>query len=187
MIEQRYVGTHSEQRSEDAIQALADAGIGRSFHNRSLEELGETGAALKKFIIDHALRIRDEGLGFDFRGATPKATEIVMLTARAMLFVGLTTRVVPLVRLPKLLAENEAELRAIRHLVIRDFETGHENPLRSYEIALVEAFIEDRVTDNRAVTVTRRAAEPVGWWDGLIEQTLEQHNRVVRITEGAAK
>jgi hypothetical protein len=179
----KHVGTHADQYREGRIAALAEAGIGRAYEARTLEDLGEPGAALKRFILERLPAIRSEGHGFDFRGGSPVLIDTVMLTARAMLHVGLSTRVLPLVRLPKLLgdADEAAILQACGHLVIRDWETHHENPLRPYEIALVEAFVEDRLADNRAVSVTRRDHSTKGWWGQIIEDALDQRNRQVLV------
>lgn len=182
MIEQKYVGSHDDQRREGMIAALAEAGIGRAYADRSLDDAGETGPALKAWMIANRTRVM-EGHGFDFRGAGAKSVDLVMLTARGLLQMGLTTRVLPLVKLPRLLAADggEAELRAVRHLVIRDFETDRENPLRAYEVAMIEALIEDRIADARAVSVVRRAPQPIGWWSLTTEDLIEANGRVVEI------
>lgn len=182
VIEEKYVGTHADQQRESRIAALAEAGIGRAYANRTLDDAGETGTALKAWMIANVTRI-ENGHGFDFRGSGAKSVELVMLAARGLLFMGQAVRIIPLVKLPRMLTAEggEAELRGLRHLMIRDFETDRENPLRPYEVALIEALIEDRLNDQRAVSVVRRSDKALGWWSPTTEDLIEQNARLVVI------
>lgn len=188
MIDERAPKTHAQQISESQIEALKEAGIGTAYAGRSLDDLGEFGSKFKVWIVENRERLLDLGYGFDFRSTGKASTDLVMLTGRALLHLGLTTRIIPLVRLPKMLTSDEgiAELRGLRHLIVRDFETEHECPLRAYEIALVEAMIEERLSDGNAVSVLRRVSASnttgiAGWWSATTEDLIEQNARVVSL------
>lgn len=182
MIEEfKNVGTHAEQIAEGLINALVKAGIGRAYAAKTLDDAGDQGTAMKRWMIDNRERLMS-GYGFDFRGQGTKSVNLVNLVGRGLIHMGIFIQIVPLVRLPKLLADDEeaAHLRAVKHLIIRDFETTHENPLRPYETASVEAMIEDRAADAIATSVVRRGA-PKGWWSATTEDVIETTCRVVEI------
>jgi hypothetical protein len=177
------VGSHDDQRLASMISALAKAGIGRSYAARTLDMITPEGPVLKDYLLDHYERFRLDGFGIDFRGVGPKAVDLVNLTGRAFLMMHYTTWVLPLVRLPKLIADKDElqALKATQCLIIRDFETTHETPLRPYEIAEVEAFLADRFGDARSVSVWRQGLEPRGWWSGTLEALIEANTSVREI------
>lgn len=181
MIEpNKNVGSHDDQRRAALIQSLREAGIGQAYADRSLGDT-ETGQKLKDWLLTNRLDVMG-GAGFDFRGESRELVDLVNMTGRSLILMGLYTQLIPLVRLPKLLREEETavELRRVGHLIIRDFETSHENPLRAYEIAEIEALIEDRMNDNKGVSVVRKGGIR-GWWSATTELYLENANRTVEV------
>lgn len=180
MIDERMnVGTHEDQKRASRISALKEAGIGQSYADKQLDQHSE-GTRVKEWLLrDTATNARrvQEGYGFDIRGTGPRAHDLVNLTARAVLMLPTTVFVTTLVRLPKMIAAEDVKL-GVQHLFVRDFETSHDNPLRPYEIAEVEAYLIERMLDARSVSVWRHNAQTRHWWSPNFEATLEENSRV---------
>lgn len=182
MIEDRKnVGTHEDQKRASRIGALKSAGIGQSYADKTLDQHPQGGPVKEWLLADTAANARriNEGYGFDIRGPGPRALDLLNLSARAFLMLPSTVYVTTLVRLPKLIASEEGQAALnVQCLLIRDFETPHDNPLRPYEIAEVEAYLMDRLTDARSVSVWRHVMQPRGWWSPTLEAMLEENARV---------
>ncbi len=175
-------GTHADQRRTGVINALKEAGIGRRYADRTLDEFGEQGSQLKTWLLANLERV-SEGYGFDFRGDGVLATHLVNMAGRSLLRIGHVTKIIPLVRLPKVMADDEGldTLRRTHCLIINDFQTAHECPLRPYELAEVEALIQDRAGDCQSTSVVRRKHTQAPWWSQTAQDILEANCRVVEI------
>lgn len=132
--------------SPDVRASLTDAGIGTRYHSMTLASLGAPGDAIKAWLADRG--------GEQFRGGSTVvftgvgSTDLITVLARGLHLSGLGCRVMPLVRVRRLLTSPvlyEEVMQDTQVLVILNAQdTRRECPLYPSSMAEVEYIVRER-------------------------------------------
>jgi hypothetical protein len=179
------MASHAEQRRKGVVASLENAGIGRSYHNRTLGEFPKHTALMEWVRSGNAKTDVRAGKARTFIGEGAVAYDMAMLTARGLHLSGAPSFVVSLRRLVKWLevrgeVEGLENARTAEALFVTDFYQVYDKgecPLTGWQLQDVEAFLGDRLNDARAVFLhTAKPLAKTGWWSGNFVQRVSRMN-----------
>lgn len=175
------MSTHDEQRMAALTSSLINAGIGSTYHRRSLTEVDP---ALHEWAVRDAVTAVQEGRGLTLVG-TDKAYDGAVLLARAIHLQGLSSLVVPLRRLVKWCEHEtpEAETAAnVRALFITGFNQEGDSPMLHWQRDDVEELLLDRLDNGRAIFAQGpRGVVRGSWWTDTLVRRIARLNSVMEI------
>lgn len=144
----------SVEINDEVRLSLTEAGIGKAYHFKTLDDLGAAGRGALEWMKrnSEALRRGTWSAVFDGTGTT----DVLKLMARGMHINGIGCRVLPLVRMRRVV--NDAEFREMCHeidcLVLLNAQDRHRsNPLHPAVAAEVEYLIRERHEANKLTFV----------------------------------
>lgn len=187
------MASHAEQRRKGVIASLENAGIGRSYHNRTLQEFPKNQAVADWIKGGEARKDVRAGKGRNFVGEGAASYDMAMLTARGLHLSGVSAFVVPLRRLVKWLEVRGGDFEALENarsaeaLFVVDFYQVYDKgdcPLTGWQLQDVETFLGERLDDTRAVFL--HLAKPLakaGWWSGNFVKRVSRMNQDVEVTD----
>lgn len=178
---------HARQIEVGRAESLNLAGIGRSYHNRSLADLPK-GPDLVNWFVERGRSDLAQGKGWNIVGETGEARDTFMLLARGIHIKGFKVRQVPL---RKLIANivNETDMTEDLTLAPVLFISGfyspmphHPTPMSPLEAHVVEAFIMERLDNNGPVCVQSTVRIPqAAWWSKALTTRLTEMNTTMVI------
>lgn len=166
--------------------SLIDAGIGRRFHDLTLEDV-KYGAGMLDYLKQHGSAIRGSGHSIAFHGVG--MTDAITMLARGLHINGVGCKLVPLVRLRGII--NDLEFREIVNeidvlVILNAQDSNRGNPLHNSVAAEVEYVIRKRFDARRATFMQLAVDENVAigelqdcyWGDEMLDLMSESFDRV---------
>jgi len=175
--------THKEQKETALWSSLTHAGIGRSYHRRSLAEIDHQ--PLMDWATDPASAIT-QGEGWNIHGLT-KAYDATILLARAIHIQGQGALVLPLRRIVEWIDHDHQtdKLFEARGLFVTGFNETHRTegyPLTGWQVAGVENMLVERLDDNRSVFLQmEQPIEGESMWTAGFRERINETNRSVSL------
>lgn len=170
-------GSHTEEKARAVWDSLTRAGIGRTYHRRSIAEVGSE--ALDEWVRSPLASLR-QGEGWTFIGTT-EAYDAALLTARGLHIHGHGALVLPLHRLARWV-DTEHELDRVYNVkslfVTGFYETVHTPPLTGWQVQGIEEVLEERLDANRSVFIQmEKPFDAEAWWTPRLRERLDNINR----------
>lgn len=138
--------------NRDVRLSLSDAGIGTRFHETTLTSLGQEGETLRTWLADRGGEQIKAGQTLVFTGVG--TTDLITVFARGLHLSGLGCRLVPLVRMrkvittPALYEEIKQDIPVL--VVLNAQDTRRECPLHPSSMAEVEYIVRERHAARKA-------------------------------------
>jgi hypothetical protein len=169
--------------SKEMRQSLIKAGVGVKYHSMYLSELGTLGKQVIETLVGNEDKIKaGTGLRVVKRGAS--GYDLFMLIARALHIGNIRVRVIPLIRLYAAIkdAEKSEWLSEAHALCVLNFQQETQNPLRPYEVAEVEAYMDEQMASKRPVLTlwSAETAKANSWWTSDFIDRLNQNSKAIR-------
>lgn len=131
--------------------SLTEAGIGKRFHNLTLDSAGELGKGAKAWLAKHGAGLRAGTTSAVFEGTG--LTDTITLLARGLHIHGVGCKIVPLVRMRKVINDSEFReaVNEIDCLIVMNAQDRHRcNPLHDSVAAEVEYLLRQRYDSGRS-------------------------------------
>lgn len=175
------MSSHSEQKAKALWDSLSNAGIGRSYHRRSLSEVGS--AELVEWVTNPFEHLRN-GEGWTFIGTT-LAYDAAILTARGLHIQGQGALILPLHRLTRWV-DTEYQLDKVQEakalFVTGFYETVHAPPLTAWQVQGIEEVLDERLDDSRPVFLhMEKRFDGQAWWTQRFRERIENVNRSIEL------
>lgn len=171
---------------EEVVDALLNAGIGKRFHKRTLNEFGEVGAmmakGLKETTIPQSLR---DGHGYTLVGK--ESFDLIHVFARGLLLCNIGVCVKTLGDMEDDLAVYgflQGNLAEVSVLVIPRFAISgmKECPIPANRIFRIENMLEARMSMGLPVVLqANEDLERAEWWSSDFLQLVSKFNHVIRV------
>lgn len=157
--------------TDEVRSSLSRAGIGRIYHDRTLDSLGEAHPVATWFKRMNPVSIRS-GSGFVLVGASPAAYDAFLLAARRLHLNGVGVGVVHMSDLIEHITrvDHHERIERAAALFIKGFYTptrGQPAPYEPRELRRISHFLDDRIEER--VPLFLQATAPLspqqaGWW-----------------------
>lgn len=182
---------HRRQIDDGVRASLTRAGIGTDYHNRSLAE-APGGDDLVKWVTANGRTFFRTGGVAAFVGRSSRATNAMMLFARALHLSGVGVRVTNLPTLVRILDRDDTEalarLEEAPVLVVTRFyapATRTDCPLTGWQSLMVEEFLTERKSNGNGLVSHvyepfDRQTSPV-WWRPDFLEAIGSNAKVVEI------
>lgn len=141
---------NQQAEADEALRSLGFVGVGNKFRDRRFADYGDPGEELKSLLLDRWADIVRKGDGITVLGRSSAAGDLHMVLARACHLAEMPILVVGLSELARRLQHPEDELdsyhlRDVQGLFVRRFMADTRSPLRDYEQAMVEEFLDQHL------------------------------------------
>lgn len=176
----------NEVLSNEVRMSLAEAGIGKRYHDLTLGDV-KHGAGMLEYLKQHGKEIRRGGHSIGFHGIG--LTDTIIMLARGLHINGVGCKITPLVRLRGLINNPEFREQVVDAdvlVVLNAQDTNRGNPLHDAVAAEVEYTIRKRHENGKAVFMQLAVDEdtavgklPNCYWSGeMLDFMAENLDRV---------
>ena len=165
--------SHRRQIEEGVRQSLIKAGVPRPFHDRSLRDI-EGGVPVADWIITEGKKVVRTGGGFTLYASGRKASDLMILSARAYHINGVGSLLLDSVRLVKAITERDEllleRIDTARALFVHRFyfaDGRDDQPFTAYQRAAVESLLIERWNRGAACFLNfdkRHDSRGSPWW-----------------------
>jgi hypothetical protein len=164
--------------------SLVEAGIGKRFHHMTLEGLPVLGPGAKEWLVKHGPGIRSGVTSAVFEGVG--LSDVITLLARGLHLHGVGCKIVPLVRMRKMIVDPEFReaVTEIDCLILMNAQDRHRgNPLHDAVAAEVEYVLRQRYDSGRSTFLQvaftpRDKGEDRSYWSDEFWSLAERFERV---------
>lgn len=149
--------------SDNVAWSLTNAGIGKKYHDRTLETVPKYGKGLFKFLTDHGDAIRD-GTGVIFSGTN--LHDGILLFCRGLHINGVGCKILPLVHMRRAIMDPELaeEISDAHVLVIMPAQNStHGCPISDSFIQETEYLIRKRHANDQSTFLHMGVRDGVDW------------------------